>query len=281
MVAKAKMALGLVAVAALVAVGVYANERFVRRSALRFPYLTGQISDARYAELASAPGWSKVSADVEPGVSLNGLLRKPAQPGARWVLFFSGNDGAMLARGQSVLSRLAGDEPWGLAVFAYRGFESSGGVPELDALAADASRIVDLLVERHGAVRDKLHVVGFSIGGHLAVRAVAAQCASGKPIRSLALLASVNDIVMFRRSPWQKLSLGDAYRTQPFLEQVPEPVLVLQGTADEALGGPGQGRDIAAALGGRAEYVELAGVGHEALLDSEQAITKVRQFIAR
>jgi alpha-beta hydrolase superfamily lysophospholipase len=86
---------------------------------------------------------------------------------------------------------------------------------------------------------------------------------------------------MLRRAPWEKLSLGDALRTQPYLAEVPAPVLVLQGTADEALHGTGQGQDISRALGDRASYRELEGVGHEALLDHEPALQAVREFITQ
>jgi len=92
-------------------------------------------------------------------------------------------------------------------------------------------------------------------------------------------MASVNDIVMLRRSPWQKLSLGDALRTQPFLADVPAPVLVLQGGADQALAGTAQGHAIASGLGERARYMEFEGIGHEELLDHEPALEAVRQQI--
>ncbi|HEY5958272.1 MAG TPA: hypothetical protein VIV60_17025, partial [Polyangiaceae bacterium] len=66
----------------------------------------------------------------------------------------------------------------------------------------------------------------------------------------------------------------------PLLAPVASPVLVVQGAADEAFGGPDGGRTLAAELGRRAQYVELAGVGHEALLDHEEALTKTRTFIS-
>jgi pimeloyl-ACP methyl ester carboxylesterase len=63
------------------------------------------------------------------------------------------------------------------------------------------------------------------------------------------------------------------------LAEVQAPVLVVQGTADEALAGPQQGRDIAKALGERARYVELEGVEHVALLSNPAALDAARQFI--
>ena len=80
-------------------------------------------------------------------------------------------------------------------------------------------------------------------------------------------------------SPWEKLSPGDDYQTRPFLEGVPAPVLVLQGTADSALHGSDQGRAIAGVLGKRAEYQELPGVEHEALLENEPALEMARKFV--
>jgi alpha-beta hydrolase superfamily lysophospholipase len=278
---KMRLALGAVGVATVLAAPLYLYERFARRSPLRFVYLTGSISDACYTELGSKPGWAKDSVTVAPGVRLNGLVRRAQAADASFVLFFPGNDDHMLARGQTFLTKLAQERDWGLGVFAYRGFDSSGGTPQLDQLASDASAILEHVAGLPGVKRQRLHVVGFSIGGHLAVRSVAAENSAPRRAASLSLLASVNDIVMLRRAPWQKLSLGDALRTQPFLAQVPAPALVLQGTADEALDGAGQGRDISRALGEKARYQELEGVGHEALLDHEPALQVVREFIGQ
>ena len=52
-----------------------------------------------------------------------------------------------------------------------------------------------------------------------------------------------------------------------------------EGTADEALNGPDQGRNISARLGSRARYVELKGVGHLALLEDAAALAAVREFL--
>jgi pimeloyl-ACP methyl ester carboxylesterase len=272
--------LGALGLAALLVGSLYAYERFVRRSPLRFTYLTGPISDAQYGELIAKQGWAKTSLEVAPSLRLNGLLRRPQASDATWVLFYPGNDEHMLTRGQTILTKLAEERDWGLAVFAYRGFDSSGGVPEIDDLAEDAHAILEYVAGLPGASRQRLHVVGFSIGGHLAVRAVAAANQAKRPVASLSLLASVNDIVMLRRAAWQKFALGDPLRTAPFLSQVPAPVLVLQGSDDQTLAGPGQSRDIAKALGERSRYQEFGGVGHEALLDHEPALQAVREFIA-
>jgi fermentation-respiration switch protein FrsA (DUF1100 family) len=53
----------------------------------------------------------------------------------------------------------------------------------------------------------------------------------------------------------------------------------VQGTADDALMGPDQGRAIAAALGARARYLEIPGEKHIALMSNEQALAATREFI--
>lgn len=279
MASKLRLGLGLAGVLVLVAGAWPVFERVFGRARLRFPYLGHPIADATYAELARKPGWARTRLAVAPGIELNGLLRRPTAKESPWVLFYPGNDESQLRMGQLFLSRLAAERDWGLAVFAYRGYDSSSGTSELAGIRADAPEIFVRLCSAEGLTPSRVHIAGFSIGGHFAVHAARGVAAKGQRAASLTLLASVDDIVMFPRSAWEKLSPGDDYQTRPYLEGVPAPVLVLQGTADSALQGPAQGRAISAALGGRAEYQELQGVEHEALLENEPALAMVRKFV--
>src|ERR1700733_119882 len=212
--------------------------RFFGRTRLRFPYLTGKLAPSEYLRLASQPGWSAASVTVAPSVKLQGLMRRPKSANAPWVLFYPGNDATQLQRGQAFLSRLAGERDWGLALYADRGYDSSDGTPHLEDLAADAFEIFDKLCASERLAPAAVQVVGFSIGGHLAVRAVSAAARRRLSPGSLSLLASVDDIVMIRPSFWARLDPGDDYQTRPYLGDVPAPVLVVQGTDDEALRGP-------------------------------------------
>lgn len=255
-------------------------ERCFGRRRLRFPYLARPIAAQRYDELAGIEGWQKARIEVAPGVHLSGLVRRPSAESSAWLLFYPGNDESQLERGRAFLRRLAGERDWGLAVFAYRGYDASEGSPKLSDMLADAPRILSELCRTEHLRPDQVHVAGFSIGGHFATHAVGVEAARGLRPRTLTLLASVDDIVMYRPSPWARLSAGEDYQTQPLLAAVPGPVLVLQGDADEALEGPGQGRAIAKALGARARYVELPGVLHVPLLENAAALDAVRSFIA-
>ena len=101
----------------------------------------------------------------------------------------------------------------------------------------------------------------------------------GQRAASLTLWAPVNDIIMYHASRWEKLTAGEDYQTQPYLSDVPAPVLVLQGSADATLDGASQGRAIATALGGRARYEEFDGIGHVPLLSHDPALSKMREFV--
>lgn len=265
-------------VVATVFLGVFS--RIFGRKRLRFPYLNSALSVSEYAALAAKPGWGASQIVVAPGISLNGLIRRPKSVDAPWVLFYQGNDAHMLRVGQAFLSGLVSDRDWGLAIYAYRGYDSSAGKPHLTDLAADAPLILAQLCATQRIECSRVHLVGFSIGGHLAVRAMAVTVDQQQKPASLTLLAAVNDIVMVPRSFFDRFDPGDDFQTSPFLESVPAPVLVMQGTADEALLGPEQGRAIAAKLGQRAHYVELPDVGHLALLSNETVFATTRDFIS-
>jgi pimeloyl-ACP methyl ester carboxylesterase len=165
-----------------------------------------------------------------------------------------------------------------MAVYAYRGYDSSGGTPSRDALVDDADRVMGELLDREHVKPSSLNVVAFSLGGYMAAHVVGEAAKSGRRVASLSLLASVRDITMLRRSWAARLALGDTYEIEPLLGAIPPPVLVVQGGADETLGAE-QGRKIAARLADGARYIELAGVGHNPLLESDAAIGAVRQMI--
>ena len=266
-----------VATVVTLSLGIFARVFGPKR--LRFTSQTGSIASAEYQALSSQPGFRATQITVAPGIRLNGLVRRPNAADAPWVLFYQGNDAHMLKVGQTFLTNLAGTRDWGLAIFAYRGYDSSDGEARLPLLAADAPEIFAQLCATEKLDRARVHVVGFSIGGHLAARAMGVLSKQTPKPASLSLLASVDDITMVRRSFYEKLDPGDDFITRPYLADLPAPILVVQGTADEALMGPEQGRAIAAALGSRARYVEIAGEGHIALMANQQALAAVREHI--
>ena len=249
------------------------------RNPLRVLYATGPLPKEQYAALAANPGWQRWNVTLQDGVVLNGLIKHPTRPDAPWILFYPGNDAAQLTTGQQAVSEMIAGEDWGGAVIAYRGFDGSGGVPRIAQLQRDAVEIYNALRKAEHLTVTQVHLTAFSIGGNLATYVASQLAQRGVPAPSLALMASVHDIVMVRPSLLSRIDPGDALRTAPFLAGVPAPVLVVTGSADDALNGTTQAVAIASALGARAQYIELAGVRHTELLANDTALAAVHTFV--
>jgi uncharacterized protein len=270
----------LLLVVVLCTIGGAVALRLRARTKLRVAYAIGPFSTDAYAALATKPGWQAWAVTLPDGIVLKGLIHRPKNATAPWILFLPGNDPEQLMTGQRAVERMLSGDDWGAAVVAYRGYNGSGGVPQVDQLHRDGVSIYDTLRTSEHLSVSQLHIAGFSIGGNIACY-VSSELARRKvPAPSLSLLAAANYFVLVRPGPFEKWVLGDTFHTEPLLSDVPAPVLVVQGGADEALLGPGQGRAIAAALGARAEYVELPGAGHIALLTDSAALSHVHTFVA-
>ncbi len=243
----------------------------------RFEYSGSALSPAAYAELAARPGWAPTALDVAEGVSLRGLVRRPTSAQAAWVLFFPGNDATQLAHGQELLEFVGHGRDWGLLVYAYRGYDSSGGKAGPALLAADGTRVLASLMEREHVTPSRINVVGFSLGGYVAVSTVAEAAREGRQLGSLSLLASVGSVEMTYSGWARRFALGDIYETLPRLAAVPGPVLVVHGSQDASLD-VATGRDISSRLGKRARYIEIPGATHE-LTDHPTALLAVQGMV--
>jgi len=257
--------------------------RLLHRNRPRFPYAVGTMTAEAYAALANGAngnGWQASRLEVAPGVTLNGIIRRPAARDARWILFFPGNDASQLATGKKFLENVRGAHDWGLALWAYRGFSSSGGSPDPDSLTSDAGKIYAHLLAAENVPPSRVNIVAFSLGGYAAAKVTGDAAAAGRPVASLSLVAAVQDIAMVHPSPFQRIVPGDVYEILPLLDAVPAPVLVMIGTKDEALGVE-QGRKIAERLGPRARYVEVQGVAHNPMLEEKATFDAVRDMVER
>ena len=267
-----------IAIVLTVAVGMLVV-RFVRRPPHRFPYDLKALTTADYAALTADPGWEKSTTTVAPGISLNGLRRPPKSPSAPWILFYPGNDATQLATAQRFIDRVIGDNDWGAAVYAYRGFDSSAGRPGLSAYRKDASAILDSLIAREHLTNQRVHIVAFSLGTWLGSAAADDAARAKRPVASVSLLATVDRLEMVNKGFGAGYRLGDVYDTRSFVDALPAPVLVVMGGKDEALGVQ-QGQNVAKRLGNRAQYVELPDAGHVNLMDQPETANAVRSMIA-
>jgi pimeloyl-ACP methyl ester carboxylesterase len=270
------------AVLGSIAVGALTRPALLRmgQNLPRFVYLCTPLAPATYDALAARPGWAKSTVSVADGISLNGLVRRPTRQDAPWLLFFPGNDPSQLTAGQEMLERVGGGRDWGLVVYSYRGYDSSGGKPGPESMREDGYRVLSDIFVRERVDPARVHVLAFSMGGYVAAAAVGRAAREHKVVASLSLLAPVERMEMVR-SVWQgRVSMGDIIDSTPLLGDLAGPVLVLHGTNDATLS-VSQGRSIATALGSRARFQELPGVGHLDINTNPEAIDAVRAAIER
>jgi hypothetical protein len=263
------LALSLAALAAsAIGASVFRNDFGVRR----FGYNIHPLPESEFAALASGD-YTTRTLKVDD-VVLRGLERIPHSPDAQFVLFFTGNEAHPLETGKKFLEALRAENDWGGQVWAYRGFDGSGGAPSPDALYADAwLEYSNLLAERH-LDRRRVHVVGFSLGTTLAA-SVAARAAENAPA-SLTLLSPASRLDMLPDS-W---FIRHRYETLKYLDAIQAPVLVIHGTRDNVLP-VDQGRTVAQKLASRATYVERPELSHLDLPDSPAVLSIVRSFIEK
>lgn len=256
------------------------RERTFGRDRHRFLYASGPMREEEQAALRSAP-WKLETHRPSPELSIQVARAEARAKDAPWLLYFPGNDKTQLKTGMQVLEALRADHDANLLALSYRSFSGNPGSAEVDRIAQDNLAIVRALQAQHAILPKRLHVIGFSIGGYFAGRLTADLTAQERSPSSLTLFAPGYDLVMVRPSLVARLGLGDDYQMASFLGSVKCRSVVLQGTADEAFQGTEQGKAVAKLLAqsGPSSYVEFPDLGHEALLEHEPALERVREFL--
>jgi len=272
-----KLALGvLVAVLVLVSLPMLASA-LLGRTFLYHPTRTS-------LEPLKTDGWqlARIKA-AAPDTRLVGLVRRAGDADVPWLLFFGGNAMGLDAN-KWVLDRCAGGAPWGLATFAYRGYDGSDGQPTQAALLADSEVIVQYLKETYSVTPERLVIVGQSLGSGIAAHLAAHLQRNGTPPRALALMSPYTSIARVFDEQVPIVPVGwlapDPYPTDQLLGDLPAPILMIHGTADGLI--PIQhSHDLKAALGPRAELLALEGFEHNGLWEDRRSTDAVRRLAVK
>jgi uncharacterized protein len=170
----------------------------------------------------------------------------------------------------------------GLAVFAYRGYDGSGGEPREADLEADAVRVVDHVVTVGATTVSRVALVGYSLGTGVAAAATVTLADRGTPPAALVLLAPYTSIAAIYDLTVPIVPVGwvapDPYRTDrlaPRLRGIR--TLIVHGGADRLIP-PEHGRALAAAIGGSATYMEVPDAAHT-LCDDPRALRVVSELL--
>lgn len=224
----------------------------------RFAYWIDRKTDAEIDALARER-WRVDRFETEPGVTLVGLVRPP-QGDAGWVLFAPGNSTALLAGFQSEIERSVPPDR-GVAFWAYRGFEASGGAPTPAALLADLVRQWDRVQALAGAAGARTEIFGYSLGAVLAVQLAAELTGQGRAPARLVLAAAGESIAIMPHGAFGRFLPDDVYDAAAAAPRVACPTVIVHGTADTAL--PiATARALRRLIGDHATLHELADKGH-------------------
>jgi fermentation-respiration switch protein FrsA (DUF1100 family) len=212
------------------------------------------------------------------GTRLSGWFIQAVGTAKGTVVHFHGNAQNMTAHFGFVSWLPA--QGFNLFVFDYRGYGTSAGKPQRRGIFEDCLAALDYVEQRPGIARDRLLVLGQSLGG---ANAIVALGSTPRPsVRAVAIdsaFASYQGIVRDKigempllsllRTPLSRLLIGDSLSPEAFVASIaPTPLLIIHGTADAVI--PYRhGQRLFELARQPKQFWSLEGGGHTSVLDDE------------
>ena len=252
----------------------------IRPKNQRFQYYSSDL-DVELAGKLVGTGYVQHTIETSDGAVLQGIVRRPTTQDSPWLVMFPGNAERQLAPSLGILEDMRAGGDAGAAVFAYRGYDGSTGVPSVSAAEQDVRSVLEHLEQRFGVSPRQIVLIGYSMGSGLALRAAAERSVRGTVPRALVLLSPYWSLELAPARPWNALWSSEIYRVDDAVAQLRLPVLIVGALRDDALPVAQHARRLAAALGPRAQYWELPEAGHADYLQDSQLLARVGQFALR
>lgn len=216
-------------------------------------------------------GTEELRCRTADGLELLAWFRPAAGPRKGAVLLLHGNGGDR--SGFSVEQDFLAARGWDSLALDWRGYGGNPGRPDEAGLLEDARAGLGALAARTGLPRERLALLGFSLGAAVALLLAAEQQPAA--VVALAPFTSLPDAAA-RHYPWAPIRLlaRDRFEALAAAPRVRCPVLVAAGLADTLIP-PEHGRRIARALP-RGTFAEVPEAGHNDLLAEGGAELRAR-----
>ncbi|HEX4917627.1 MAG TPA: CocE/NonD family hydrolase [Limnobacter sp.] len=176
--------------------------------------------------------FTELRLQVAPGVALEGWLRMPSCAGDEGshlpcAIYFGGRSEDV----RWLLNEAQGFKDLPMVFFNHRGYGKSQGTPEEKHLIADAHAIYKWVAQQPWCSREKISVIGRSLG-----TGVAMQLAASAPIHKLVLFTPYDSLLNIarRKVPLAPVSLllRSKFKSHEWATQVHNPTFVLLAEND-------------------------------------------------
>lgn len=176
-----------------------------------------------------------------------------------------------------------------LFVFDYRGYGKSAGRAERQGIFEDCLAALDYIEQRPGLARDRLLLLGQSLGGANAIAAFGS--APRRSVRGLvsdSAFASYQGIVgdklvggslpVLLRNPLSRLLISDRLSPEAYVAKIaPTPLVIIHGTADDII--PyGHGQRLFELARQPKQFWAVEGGGHISALDDNAYRQRLVEF---
>ncbi len=230
-----------------------------------------------------------VSIRTPDGVTLAGWVLRPEREPLGTVLFLHGNAENMSTHVNSILWLVRAG--YRVVLVDYRGYGKSGGTPTMAGVHADALATIDAVFGMEGVDKDRVAVLGQSLGGAVAIYAVANSphkdrigalvvdsAFSGYREIAREKAAEVSILKPFR-CPLSHL-VTDRYSPRLWIGRVvPVPLLIIHGDADRVVP-PAHGERLYELAGEPKAVCIVPGAGHIQAFASPAVRARVLRFLA-
>jgi len=236
--------------------------------------------------------YRELSIESEDGLELYGwfLPAEAARDTGCSILFLHGNAGNIGTHLPIVAWLPAAG--YGVLIFDYRGYGRSPGKPSLSGLQRDFDAALSALLSKEGTAPEDVIVFGQSLGGAVAVTALAASPRRHE-IRALVIEGAPSDYRGITQEklaavwltwplqwPLARLMTDDFHPAEAIGEVSPTPVLILHGQADRIVP-PHHGEALFEAAGEPKTLWRLEGGRHIAALNEEENRRALVRFLGR